>query len=279
MSGGGSTSYVAGYRYKFGIHMGVCRGPVDEMVEIRVGDRTAWTGNVSANSTVPINAPELFGGESGEGGVQGDLYLMMGGPTQVAPDLLLSMMAALEAGGDGSIVRPNLVDGGNLTAYFTPGPVKLELRTDGTAWATVGTNTFRLPDQWLTNAPVNVIAAALYEVQVTATPYEGSPTVAGADGQWHALTSNFVAELRDTSGGALVDGTTYSADVFVTIRLIGDSSVSTTARIYMAVTYSNAGEFPGGGEGGGGDGTGGDSGGDGGGASGGDAAGDGSASA
>ena len=42
MSGGGSTDYVAGYRYLFGIHMGVCRGPIDELVEIRVGDRTAW---------------------------------------------------------------------------------------------------------------------------------------------------------------------------------------------------------------------------------------------
>ena len=26
---------VVGYRYLFGIHMGVCRGPVDEIVEIR----------------------------------------------------------------------------------------------------------------------------------------------------------------------------------------------------------------------------------------------------
>lgn len=33
---------IIGYDYKFGIHMGISRGPVDELVEIRVGDRTAW---------------------------------------------------------------------------------------------------------------------------------------------------------------------------------------------------------------------------------------------
>ncbi len=31
-----------GYSYYFGIHMGLGRGPVDEITHIKVGDKTAW---------------------------------------------------------------------------------------------------------------------------------------------------------------------------------------------------------------------------------------------
>lgn len=86
--GKSSDSQVVGFRYLFGIHMGVSRGPVDELVEIKVGDKTAWRGNVTTNSTVAIDAPDLFGGEEGEGGVQGTLQVLMGGPTQTLPSLM-----------------------------------------------------------------------------------------------------------------------------------------------------------------------------------------------
>lgn len=277
MSGGGSTSYTSGYRYKFGIHMGICRGPVDEIVEIRVGDRTAWTGSVSANSLVPIDAPELFGGESGEGGVQGDLHVLMGGPTQVAPDLLVSMMAAIDATGDGSTPVPNIIDGGAINSNMQGGPVWLSLRTDGTARASIAGSEFNLPDQWLKNAPVNPLAAALYEVRITATAFADS-SVSGADGNWHDMNQERTVELLDASGGPLIYGTVYSADVFITIRLKGDPTIASTGRIYMAASYANDGGFSGG-EGGGGEGGNGDSGDGGAGVGGGDAAGDGSASA
>ena len=78
---GGSSKQTIGYDYLMGIHMGVCRGPVDALVEIKVADRTAWTGNVTGNQTVQINARELFGGDSAEGGVEGPLEVMMGEPT------------------------------------------------------------------------------------------------------------------------------------------------------------------------------------------------------
>lgn len=45
MSGGGKGgggSQTIGYRYFFDIHMGISRGPVNELVEIRVGDKSAW---------------------------------------------------------------------------------------------------------------------------------------------------------------------------------------------------------------------------------------------
>jgi len=80
--GGGGGSQVIGYRYSFGIHMGVCRGPVDELVAIRVGDKSAWTGSVTGSGYFPINNYNLFGGDKGEGGIQGEAHAMFGHPAQ-----------------------------------------------------------------------------------------------------------------------------------------------------------------------------------------------------
>lgn len=55
-SGGGEQTI--GYRYFFDIHMGVSRGPVDELVEIKVGDKSAW--------------PYPGAGKSGDGPRDGD---------------------------------------------------------------------------------------------------------------------------------------------------------------------------------------------------------------
>ena len=83
---------LVGYRYLFGIHMGISRGPVDELCEIKVGDKTAWRGSITGNGDTAIDAPNLFGGESGEGGVQGTLTALFGGPTQTAPTPLAAVL-------------------------------------------------------------------------------------------------------------------------------------------------------------------------------------------
>lgn len=81
--GSGKTQTV-GYRYFMGLHMGLCHGPIDALLEIRAGDRTAWSGTQSASGSISINAPDLFGGEAREGGLQGTLDVMMGESTQAA---------------------------------------------------------------------------------------------------------------------------------------------------------------------------------------------------
>lgn len=86
------ASQIVGYKYSFGIHMGIGRGPVDELCQIKVGDRTAWAGSVKENTTVSIDKPNLFGGDAKEGGIVGTLDVMMGGPTQVAPNSLKAML-------------------------------------------------------------------------------------------------------------------------------------------------------------------------------------------
>lgn len=81
MSSGGSQT--VGYTYRMGVQFIPC-SVVDALVGIKVGDRVAMTGNITGNATVSINAPGLFGGESGEGGIVGSLDVMMGGQTQAA---------------------------------------------------------------------------------------------------------------------------------------------------------------------------------------------------
>lgn len=124
---------IIGYRYSMGVHMGISRGPVDSLVEIRVGDKTAWPlgtltkvggGTVStwnestwqltttytpetfavtgAPDPIPesvdgvvINAPSLFGGEGKEGGVVGKIDVMMGEATQPVNPRLSSMLGGV----------------------------------------------------------------------------------------------------------------------------------------------------------------------------------------
>ncbi len=85
---------VIGYRYYFDIHMGVGRGPHDELIEVRIGDKAAWRGSVTTNTQVTIDAGNLFGGDKQEGGVAGTLDVLMGGPTQIAPSSMTSVFGA-----------------------------------------------------------------------------------------------------------------------------------------------------------------------------------------
>lgn len=89
---GSSKKQTVGYRYRLGMHMGICHGPVDSVREIRAGDRVAWTGNVTESSQISINAPELFGGDEREGGIVGATDVMMGEPTQGLNSYLLSKL-------------------------------------------------------------------------------------------------------------------------------------------------------------------------------------------
>ena len=91
----GSKSVKVGYRYYFGLHFLVSRGEVDELLEAKVGGKRAWRGSVTGNASIQIDAPELFGGDDGEGGIQGRLDVMMGGPTQAVNSELESMLGGL----------------------------------------------------------------------------------------------------------------------------------------------------------------------------------------
>lgn len=92
---GGSSKQVIGYWYKLGLHFACCYGPVDALIKIICGEREAWSGYVTDNETISIDARNLFGGKKREGGIEGDLDVMMGGPTQTANAYLSSQIAGL----------------------------------------------------------------------------------------------------------------------------------------------------------------------------------------
>ena len=73
-SGGKSGSQTIGFRYYFSILVGLGRGPLDEIVEMKAADKTAWQGparNADGAEVVAVNAENLFGGEEKEGGILG----------------------------------------------------------------------------------------------------------------------------------------------------------------------------------------------------------------
>jgi hypothetical protein len=79
---GGGTQ---GYRYLMSLLSGLCRGPIDELIEINVGDKQAWNGHACSDVPQTIAAPDLFGGDDKEGGIEGPFAVYMGDEDQVLP--------------------------------------------------------------------------------------------------------------------------------------------------------------------------------------------------
>ncbi len=69
----GGDSVVVGYWYSAGFHFVPSYGPIDALLEVRVGDRTAWSGSATNTGSISIQQWGLFGGESREGGLVGIL--------------------------------------------------------------------------------------------------------------------------------------------------------------------------------------------------------------
>jgi len=97
--GGSSKSQTVGYRYRMGLHLALCQGPVDAVQEIQMGDRTAWGDADRAPlssghglSSLSINKPTLFGGDEREGGVVGTIDVLSGHAAQGRNDYLMSRL-------------------------------------------------------------------------------------------------------------------------------------------------------------------------------------------
>ena len=84
-----------GYWYSIGLHLGLARGPLDEVVEVKAGDKIAWTGSATGNAELSIDQPNLFGGEKKEGGLVGTLKFLMGAPGQAVHPPLAAMLGGL----------------------------------------------------------------------------------------------------------------------------------------------------------------------------------------
>lgn len=166
-----------GFRYYMSLLMGIGRGPLDEIVQINVGDVRAWpipdgdsevvdglavvaqgpngTGNAqyedgtvnsvdgsqintfSGSGLTSIEAPELFGGDKKEGGIQGSLRVQMGDANQVVANSVKSAIGGRVSDMRG--VTTMFFDG--LLCSLNPYPKKWKIRVrrttsgwDGDVW-------------------------------------------------------------------------------------------------------------------------------------------------
>jgi hypothetical protein len=134
---GSAKKVTIGYRYYMGVHMGLCRGPINELVAIDAGGKRAWSGSVAASGQTSINAPSLFGGEKKEGGIQGTLHVLMGESSQTAPAPLASMLGGDVPGFRGmcTLFFDGLISA--MTPYVKPWKIRVRRTTagwDGGAW-------------------------------------------------------------------------------------------------------------------------------------------------
>lgn len=115
---GGGKKQTIGYRYYFSLHMGLGRGPINEIAQIRVGDIPALDTPIEVGSEgklTYINKPDLFGGEKKEGGIQGPLFVYNGARDQELIGAVdVNAVASSGTGGGG------LSAGQIITAAFSP---------------------------------------------------------------------------------------------------------------------------------------------------------------
>lgn len=93
-----STNVTLGYKYSLGMALGLGSGPIDEVVEIRFGDRVCPIDTLTDEGDffrLEINQPNLFGGvptaEGGgnqEGGIVGTIDVYKGNVPQAPSDYL-----------------------------------------------------------------------------------------------------------------------------------------------------------------------------------------------
>lgn len=70
---------LQGYHYHLGIQFGLCRGPVDALVNIWVGKKLLWTGEHQiGDADIFINKPQFFHGETEGSDQRGGLYGLLG---------------------------------------------------------------------------------------------------------------------------------------------------------------------------------------------------------
>lgn len=97
MSTGKGSSYRRVVDYFMSMHYGVCWGPVDAILEIKIKESVAWSGEMTESGTISLNLPDLFGGDEKEGGVRGDVDILFGQSDQVLSDSVASRFGRTSA--------------------------------------------------------------------------------------------------------------------------------------------------------------------------------------
>ncbi len=122
---------TVGYRYFMGLHFALCHGPIDKFRKITAGERDAWAGSETDNTTITVSAPSLFGGDEREGGIDGTAELYFGGPSQTVSSTLSDLLGGLVPGFRGVF---SLFYNGQISAnnpYIKPFAFKVERILEG----------------------------------------------------------------------------------------------------------------------------------------------------
>lgn len=245
---GGSSSQTLGYKFFMGVQYAVSFGEIDALTQIQAGEREAWAGNVTASGEIAINAPDLFGGEKKEGGIQGTASICMGELTQLQNDYLVSQLGSDIPAYRGifTVVYRGLISA--LTPYIKPWSFKVRRILkgwDGPVWypakAAIGTdmNPAHIVYECLTNRqwgmgyPTSIIDATNFQAAADVLFAEGF----GLSMLWNQSDQikNFVQLIMNQIGGTLrVDRKTG----LYNLKLIRDDYVFNSLPV---VNVSNSG--------------------------------------
>ena len=176
MGSRGSSSQIVGYRYALGAHLALCHGPVDAIREIRVDDRTAWSG------------------EEGSGtGVAGGV-----GATQVLGTF--TGVTATPTSGAGTTARVTIASPGGLSGFSIGQPLDLALGSDGVTLRITVAGIGHDAGAGVTTLAVTPATLAFAAQTVTIT------TVAGGVGSGTANGTRIRIDKPDLFGGESREG-------------------------------------------------------------------------
>lgn len=131
------SSTTVGYRYFLGVQFGLCHGPVNAVTGIQVGEKDAWTGSVTATSTVNVREWNLFGGDKKEGGIDGAFDIEFGGAAQTPNAYLTAQLGtplSAHRGILGVIFRGQTTGGGYIGTSPYPKPFAFRVRRTTAGW-------------------------------------------------------------------------------------------------------------------------------------------------
>lgn len=277
MGGSKGGSQTIGYKYFMSLHMGLARGPIDEIVQIDVGNVRAWpipdgdpdtesgvalvargpggvgvrlyeNGKVetvsaslinthSGSGSLRIRAPELFGGDRKEGGIDGTATVMMGGPTQIVAQWIKNLMGGRVPDFRG--VATLFYDG--LLCSLNPYPKQWKIRArrtengwDGPVWQP------SLVTIWMRDGAIKAMNPAhiVYECLTNRDWGRGFPRAFMNDNKMLATAQtlfdeglglclrwnrqgelgNFIQEIVDHAGGSLYPDPTTGLMTFELLR-------------------------------------------------------------
>lgn len=175
-----SERITKGYKYYVGIQFGLCRGQVDSLRSVYIGDTVVYSTPVTTDTAFNINLPNLFGGNDlGQGGVVGRVSFFRGSTTQAVSDYLAgtgTISATVAAGGSTYVVGTILtVVGGTGT------PAKFQITGISSGAVT----------------SVALISSGSY----TTKPSNPVATTSSAGGSGCTLNLSYAGALQDAGAG------------------------------------------------------------------------------